>query len=396
MNILLITDDFLPYSTKISARMMHDLALSMQDDGNKVTVLAPHVQLNKPMLITNIDGVETIFFRSGKLKNIGKIKRAINETLLPIRAWRASKQYFLKNHYDIIVYYSPSIFFGGLVRKLKNIWQAKSYLVLRDIFPQWAVDNGMINSNSLIHKYFQYFEKVNYQAADKIGVMSIANMQFFQNKTNFHKYEVLYNWIAINPPTPASNTFRKKLGLDEKIIFFYGGNIGQAQHMINLIAIAKHFQNSVNVHFLFVGQGDEVNLLLQKKVEFNLNNMTYLSAISQNEYNELVREIDIGMFSLHPKHTTHNFPGKLMGYMEASKPILGVVNAGNDLQELICNTQCGYVSTVCDDVLLAQATQLAESLELRNVMGANGRVTLQKYFSVNVARKQILSALETL
>lgn len=392
MKILLITDDFLPYSTKISARMMYDLAVSMQGDGNKVTVLAPHVQIDEPMLIKEVDGVETIFFRSGKLKNIGKIQRAINETLLPIKAWQAAKKYFLNNRYDVIVYYSPSIFFGSLVRKLKHIWQAKSYLVLRDIFPQWTIDNGMIKPNSLIHKYFQYFEKVNYQAADKIGVMSVANLQLFQNKTDFHKYEVLYNWIAINPPTPASNTFRKKLGLDGRIIFFYGGNIGQAQHMINLIEIAKHFKNSENVHFLFVGQGDEVDLLLQKKEEFHLNNITYLPAISQNEYNELVKEIDVGLFSLHPEHTTHNFPGKLMGYMEASKPILGVVNAGNDLQELICSTRSGFVSVCINDDLLENAEKLIASSALRQELGDNGRKALEKYFSADSAQKQIIDS----
>lgn len=376
--------------------MMYDLAVSMQGDGNQVTVLAPHVQIDEPMLIKEVDGIETIFFRSGQLKNIGKAKRAINETLLPIKAWQATKKYFLNNHYDVIVYYSPSIFLGSLVRKLKNIWQAKSYLVLRDIFPQWTVDNGMIKPNSLIHKYFQCFEKVNYQAADKIGVMSVANLRLFQNKTDFHKYEVLNNWISIDQPTPSSNIFRKKLGLDEKIIFFYGGNIGQAQYMINLIDITKHFKSFKDVHFLFVGQGDEVNLLLQKQVEFNLNNMTYLPAISQSEYNQLVKEIDVGMFSLHPEHTTHNFPGKLMGYMEASKPILGVVNAGNDLQDLICSTQSGFVSTCVDDELLENAEKLAGSSVLRQELGGNGQKVLEKYFSVDSARTQILASFKDL
>ena len=72
----------------------------------------------------------------------------------------------------------------------------------------------------------------------------------------------MYNWSQIIDAPVVNSDFRKKLKLENKIVLFYGGNIGHAQQMKNLINLAKKFTENSSVHFLFVGQGDEVKLLL--------------------------------------------------------------------------------------------------------------------------------------
>ena len=159
MRLLLIVDDYLPYSIKVAAKMMHELAIQFNKNGHDVTVLTPCPNIDINLKIDNIDDINILYFKSGKIKNTPKIKRAINETLLSYNAWKITKKYFKTKSFDGIVYFSPSIFFGRLVSKLKNLWKCKSYLILRDVFPQWAIDNGLIKKDSFIHYYFNHFER---------------------------------------------------------------------------------------------------------------------------------------------------------------------------------------------------------------------------------------------
>lgn len=397
MKLLLIVDDYLPHSIKVAAKMMHELALEFKKNGYEVTVLSPKPLQKEQLLIQELDGIRILFFRSGETKNIGKTKRAINETLLSFYAWQSAKKYFTDNHFDGIVYYSPSIFWGGLIRRLQKFWGCKSYLILRDIFPQWTVDNGLMKKNSIIYKYFKYFEKINYKYANRIGVMSPSNLSFFETQGyDTSKFEVLFNW-AQTPEIPQSeNTFRKELNLKNKIVLFYGGNIGHAQKIINLIQLAHRFKDSTDVHFLFVGKGDEVDLIKKEKEKHNLTNITYLPPVDQTTYSKMLNEFDIGLFSLHPDHKTHNFPGKLLGYMAYSKPILGCVNPGNDLKDIVNNAEAGIVVNSDDEEgLYLAAKSLIESESLRNKMGLNGRELLAKQFSVESACSQIEKIFKT-
>jgi len=192
----------------------------------------------------------------------------------------------------------------------------------------------------------------------------------------------------------VENNFRKKLKLKNKIVLFYGGNIGHAQQMINLINLAKKFTKNSSVHFLFVGEGDEVELLLKELSNNKLKNITYLPPVNQNTYFEMLNEFDIGMFSLHSGHKTHNFPGKLLGYMSYSKPILGCVNAGNDLADVVNLAKAGIVVDSNDSFGLYEAAKiLIDSESIRNKMGTNGRELLLNKFSVKSISKQIVNNL---
>lgn len=392
MRVLLIVDDYLPGSIKIAARMMHDLALELIQQGHAVSVCTPSDRLSESFSIESLDGVKILRFKSGSIKNISKFKRAINETLLSYRAWRSLKQHFLANHYDQIVYYSPTIFFGPLVIRLKKLWNCSSYLILRDIFPQWVVDNGLLRNNSLIHHYFKFFESINYDAADTIGVQSPSNLQYFQNKSQLkHKLDVMFNWSALESGKPGTGRYRKELGLVGKVVFFYGGNIGHAQDIMNLVRLANSLQDDALAHFLFVGAGDEVPLV-EEAIKSGAANVTCLPSVDQDTYQAMLSEFDIGVFSLHKDHKTHNFPGKLLGYMQNSLPILGSVNAGNDVIDVLESADAGFVRINGDDMQLEKcARRLLESVDLRAKMGRNSRILLSERFSVHEAARKVTS-----
>ncbi len=392
MKILLIIDDYLPDSIKVGAKMMHELACEFLKQGHEVTVITPSPKLIEKTQISTLEGITVCRFRTGEIKNTGKIKRTINETLLSYYAWKAFKSYFQKKPQDLIVYYSPTIFWGSLVSRLKKLWNIKSYLILRDAFPQWAIDRGLIRTGSVIEKYFRYFEKNNYDAADTIGLMSLKNLEWFQETTNLNKQlGVLYNW-ASDTPVESTGQVRKSLGLDGKVVYFYGGNIGHAQDMMSIIKLAKRMSNETQAHFVLVGAGDEVELVQNAIEQEPLTNITLLPPVPQYELKQMLAEFDIGLFTLHKNHTTHNFPGKLLGYMVQKLPILGSINKGNDLKSIIEECNAGLVTVYGeDDTLYKNASKLLHDEDFRNKMGQNANELLKKRFSVSEAVRKILN-----
>ena len=391
MKLAVLFDDYLPHSTRVGAKMLHELARELVLQGHQVTVITPQSSADpSPSLSETLEGVVVWRFESGPIKDAGKFRRAINESLIPFYAWRLIRRRVKEDTFDGIIYYSPSIFFGPLVAKLKRRCNCKSYLVLRDFFPQWAVDAGLIKKGSLIERYFRFFEAVTYRNADMIGVMSPRNLEIFNQRTDGrYRASVLRNWTSIEPHNVVDVTenLRQRLGLKDEIIFFYGGNIGHAQDMKNLMHLVRRMQKFNNAHFLFVGQGDEVRLINELAIEWKLGNYSYLPSVTQGEYRDMLTQVDVGLFSLSAKHTSHNFPGKLLGYMVQALPILGSVNQDNDLINLIQDNKAGFISVNGDDELLFDsAVKLYKSLELRRKTGLAGNTLMHKEFAVtNVA-----------
>lgn len=397
MRFAFIIDDYMPDSTRVGAKMFHELALEFLKNGHEVVVIRPDSNQSEKLVKKLYEGVFVWSFRSPPLKDISKINRAINESYLSFNAWRSIKSEVLSTCFDGIILYSPSIFFGSLVGRIKKVWGCQSYLVLRDLFPQWAIDSGFIKKGSVIEHYFRFFEKINYHNADYIGLMSDNNIDFF-NKCEpefISKTQLLRNWASL-PSTDESNnySYRSKLGLQKKVIYFYGGNIGHAQDMTNLMRLVRNMKMIKDAHFLFVGQGDEVALIQQLAIDWKLDEFSLLPSVSQLEFKQILSEIDVGLFSLAATHNTHNFPGKLLGYMVESKPILGSVNYGNDLLQIINNSNSGYTYyNGDDDALFGAAKKLFFDEKLRRDLGRNAFYLLEKEFSVESAYKNIFSSL---
>ncbi|WP_440682511.1 glycosyltransferase family 4 protein [Cysteiniphilum halobium] len=391
MKILIITDDYLPKSKKVSAKMLHELACEFHKLGHQVCCVTPNNYSDSAHEVIN--EIEVFRFKTGAVKNTGKLKRLINELRFSNKVWKLVNKNNLKP--DAIVYYSPSIFFGKAVIKLKKHFSIPSYLVLRDFFPQWTIDHGIIKQQSLIAKFLRYYECINYQAASHIGVMSPANLSWFNSYTDkryIKNCSVLYNWVDIDSlDSIAPNVeFRQKYALEDKVIFIYGGNIGFAQNMQNVVNLAHKMQSYGQAQFVLIGQGDEYQLVANAIKKFELNNILLLPGVSQKEYFSIQKIADVGLFSLHKDHKAHNFPGKILGYISQPLPVLGSVNSGNDLMELINKRNAGLVSLTGDDsVLYANAVKLLDK-RCRQEYAMNAKRLAKSVFSVESAAERIL------
>ena len=392
MRILILIDDYLP-STKSGAKMIHELGLQFLRQGNEVIVLTPSPAIGARMEVSEEHGLQVVRVRTEKLKGVSKLCRALAEIRLSEKLWRRAGAFLRANRCDLIVYYSPTIFWGALVRRLKSLWSCPSYLILRDIFPKWAVDVGVLRKG-LPYWYFRHKELAQYRAADVIGVESPGNLGYFSGELGEKRFriEVLPNWTSANSHDTGRSGYRRQLQLENKVVFFYGGNIGVAQDIDNIVRLANSLQGRTDIFFLLIGEGSEVARLNRLILDLGLRNIKILPAVPQEQYFAMLHEFDVGIMSLHRHLTSHNIPGKLLGYISCAKPVLASVNPGNDIRRILEEAGAGLCCVNGDDEGLRDAAlRLANDSKLRETMGRNSRLILETQFSDRVIVEQILN-----
>jgi glycosyltransferase involved in cell wall biosynthesis len=331
--------------------------------------------------------------RSGKIKGARRLLRGIRELWLSAVIWRLARKFLAENPCDLVIFFSPPVFFGPLVRKLKAMWRCPSYLVLRDIWPQFLLDTGVLRKGP-IYQLMRRAERQQYAVADVIGVQTPGDLVYFAQHlpAGGPPVEVLLNWMSLEQQEVPANDYRRRLGLDRKVVFFYGGNFGIAQDLENILRLAANMAAEPRAFFLLVGAGTEAKRLYTLARNMQLKNLLILPAVEQKEYQAMLSEFDVGLISLNHNFCIQNIPGKLMSYFYWRKPVLASVNPGNDLKPMLAEAQAGLC---CwngeDEVLREYASVLVEDPELRARCGKNGRRLLEETFSVEGATRQLLA-----
>ncbi|MGN6515429.1 MAG: glycosyltransferase family 4 protein [Rhizomicrobium sp.] len=393
MRIALLVDCY-PPSKKSAAKLVQDLALEFVSLGHDVLVVTVDDSLAERVSV-EVDGRLTVCrIRTGRIKGANHVQRAINEIRLSSTVWKAAGRFLAGQRCDLIVYYSPTIFFGALVGRLKHLWNANSYLVLRDIFPDWALEVGQLR-DGLIYRLFKRYERRNYAAADRIAVQSPANLEYLQSRADIPpaKLEVLFNWSTSELPEQRRRSFRSELGLEGKFVFFYGGNIGVAQDMDNILRLAHGLREREAARILLVGEGGEFDRVGAAIAGRGLRNTLLLPSVRQQEYLQMLQEFDAGLITLHAGLKSANIPGKLLGYLQCAMPTVASVNRGNDLVQVLEESGAGLVSINPDDkAFLGHCLALMDNAEQREAMRARARTLLIERFHVRSAAEQILRA----
>lgn len=394
MRIVLIADSFPPMRTS-SAVQLRDLVRELVRQGHKLTVLLPSPNLDTPWQLEDFDGAEVLRLWAPRTKDIGYVRRTLAELAMPFAMRRnLRKSPLAAQRWDGLVWYAPSIFHGPLVGFLKRSSDCRGYLIVRDIFPEWAVDMGLMG-RGLAYRFFDAVARYQYSLADVIGVQTAGNRAYFElwQQKPGHKLEVLQNWLD----KPAKGRCAIRVAdtiLAGRKLFVYAGNMGVAQSLDIMLDLAEKLAPRGDVGFLFVGRGSEVLRLKQIAAARGLANTLFLDEIHPDEVPDLYAQCAIGMVALDPRHTTHNIPGKFLTYMQSGLPVLANINAGNDLSNLIRDEQVGEV---CESNRLDELVHRAEALLIRigedSDLSDRCRKLFERQFSVEKAASQIAAAL---
>lgn len=392
MRIALIADAYPPLRSS-GAVQLRDLSREFAHQGHDITVIIPSAGLSTPWVIENFAGVQVLRVKAMQTRDTNYVWRTLAELALSHFVRKGLLASPLRDvEWDAIVWYSPTIFFGRAAGWLKKRSACPSYLIIRDIFPEWAVDLGLMGRGA-VYRFFKYFERLQYEAADTIGVQSSAGLPYFAYWAAGRpgrRLEVLQNWLA-----PAENVGCSidisQTHLAGRQIFVYAGNMGAAQAMDMVLNLAERLKLRADVGFLFVGRGSDVPRLRAIANEKKLLNVLFHDEIDPTEVPGLLAQCHVGLVMLDPRHKTHNVPGKFITYMQAGLPVLARINAGNDLIELIKEEGVGraYVGESVNafgDLGLELANIDANG---RESMARRARALSEKLYSSRVAVAQI-------
>lgn len=398
MNILFLS--LIKFESIEDRGIYTDLLREFIRNGNNVFALSP-IETKKKGTPHIIDEKQSKILKvpTGRIQKTNFIEKGINTILIGTRYKRAVQKYFGEIKFDLILYPTPPITLAGTVEYVKKRDQARTYLLLKDIFPQGAVDLGVLSKQGLkglIYKYFRKKEKKLYDISDRIGCMSEANCRYVLKhnpEINPKKVEICPNCIEVKDfaiSVQERTALREKYCIPlYKTVFVYGGNLGKPQGIPFLLECLKTQLENEKVYFLIAGDGTEYNTIATFFKEFKPNNMKLLKQLPKEEYDKLIAACDIGMIFLDHRFTIPNFPSRLLSYMQAKLPVLAVTDPNTDIGKIIVDGKFGWWCESNDISQLIEVIRVILSSELSEYKNTALRF-LQNEYNVDKAYNVII------
>lgn len=328
--------------------------LEFAGHGHEVFVISSiEKRFEKNTNLEETNGIKVLRVQTGNITaNPNFLSKGIALLQFQTLMIRAIRNYFSHLTFDLILYSTPPIQYNRIIAYLRKKTGAKTFLLLKDIFPQNAVDLGLVKKWNPVYWYFRMKEKQTYRLSDRIGCMSIANVNYVLQHNKFLKIERV-------EVCPNSHRLGDRLGEDQRksirinvrqahsisnndLLLIYGGNLGIAQGLDFLLKILEVFCNNTRVKFLIVGNGTEYQKI-ENHIKVNqFNNVLLLKRVSTNDFRELVIASDLGLIFLDPRFTIPNFPSRLNSYLEVGLPVIACTDKVSDVGSVLEENGCGF------------------------------------------------------
>lgn len=361
-----------------------DLINELLERGHQVTiVLVTGRKELKRSEIVRYQGTNLIRVRVGELFKVNLLIKGLNTLKIEPCMRHAIRKFIRNEHFDLVIYATPPVTFSGVIRYCKRQFGCKAFLMLKDIFPQNAVDIGLFSENGLLHRFFKRKEQRLYDLSDIIGCMSQGNLEYIRD----HHPDISDDRLIIFPNTMKVQPLEKEVEIpqDKKVRFVFGGNLGKPQAVDFLIRAinSPRMRACEQAEFLFVGEGSE-----QEKVQkafMNSSNAHFIKFLPPKEYDRLMAGCDVGIISLDVRFTIPNYPSRILGYMAAAKPMLACTDRNTDVKKLLTEeANCGLWCSSDDvDAFCQNVERLCKDEALRRRLGDNGRRYLEQHFDVS-------------
>lgn len=398
MNIIFLT---LARIQNIEDRGIYsDLMRKFRDEGHQVYIVCPvERRLGLETSIVENKGVKILNVKTLNIQKTNIVEKGLGTLLIESQYIKAIKKYFNGINFDLITYSTPPITFTNAVKYLKKKNpKAISYLQLKDIFPQNAIDMGMFGKKSVFNWFFRRKEKALYKSSDFIGCMSLANVEFVLKhnpEISKERVEVAPNAIELTQRNDISQeekcALREKYGLPtDKPVFIYGGNLGRPQGIGFLVKCLDANKTRTDCHFVVVGSGTERHLVQEWYDAEKPNNMTLLQFLPKEDYDALVQTCEVGLIFLDHRFTIPNFPSRLLSYLEYKMPVVCVTDPNTDMGRIAEQNGFGYW---CESNSVEAFTAILDKMLQSDIkaMGEKGYQFLKENYLVENTYNAIMS-----
>ena len=373
-----------------------DLLRKFCKEGHEVFVVCPIERREKRLThLLKEYGSTILNVKTLNLQKTNVVEKGLAVLSIEYQYLSAIKKYYKNEKFDLILYSTPPITFSKVINFIKKRDGAYSYLLLKDIFPQNAVDLKMIKKDGLLHKFFVKKEKKLYSLSDTIGCMSPANVNFIlTNNPEIESCKVEVNSNSIDPITfdysdEQKIVIRNKYGVPiDKKVLVYGGNLGKPQGLDFLLKTIEKSSHK-NAFFLIIGDGTEYDRIDGWFKKYKPTNAKLLKRLPKEDYDTLLISCDVGLIYLHPDFSIPNFPSRLLSYLEMKMPVIAATDCNTDIGDIIETANCGF-KVVSGDILRMNQV-IAELIDANKfeLMGNNSWKLLQSNYVVDYSYKLI-------
>lgn len=393
MNILFLT---LSRFESIEERGIYsDLMREFVRRGNDVYIASPtERRFGKPTHLNVSDNYQILKIKTLNIQKTNIIEKGIGTLLLEYQFDKAIRKYWGNIQFDLVLYSTPPITFNKVIERVKKRCNAKSYLMLKDIFPQNAVDLGMMKKGSILYNMFRKKERRLYQISGTIGCMSPANCEYVlvhNPEVKSDKVEVCPNAVEPHPLVRISKedgqAILAKLDIpSDKRIFVYGGNLGKPQGVDFLLKAVEENEQNNDSFIVIVGNGTEYPKLENWFKTHNPVNARLLARLPKEDYDRFVKACDAGLIFLDRRFTIPNFPSRLLSYLENAMPVLLATDVNTDMGRIAEKKGFGLWCESGDlNGFMKNMETLASNPSKILEMGERGR----KFLEENYTTKQV-------
>ena len=381
-----------------------DLLRCFYENGHDVYVICQREKRTGLPTELNVEcGIHVLRVQTGNITKSGLIEKGVSTLLIGSIFKKAIKRQFKGIRFDLVLYTTPPITVSKAVKYIKKRDRAFTYLMLKDIFPQNAVDINILRKKGvkgIIYKYFRHNEKQLYNVSDFIGCMSNANVDYIKRNNTY----VDHDKIGLCPNTidPLIETqvdkgeLRKSLSLpSDKIVFVYGGNFGKPQDVDYIIDVLESNVNRDDCHFIMCGSGTDFYKIKEYAKKGTCSHITVIDSLNKQKYEQLLEACDVGLLFLDHRFTIPNFPSRILDYMNHKLPVLAATDLNTDIGKVITEGGFGWS---CESNNIADFNIIVdEILANRKILtdkGIAGRRYLEKYYHTKVAYDSIVKAFD--
>lgn len=348
---------------------------------------------------TDSNGVKIIKVKIGQIQKTGKVRKVINLLTLEKKTIKAVNKYAKNVKFDLVINMCSNLCFAKTSVYFKKRDKAINYLLLKDIFPQNAVDIGMMKTTGImgfVYRHFRKKEKKLYNSADFIGCMSQANADYLlahNQKTIEKKLTIVPNSIEpknISLTDEEKLAMRSKYGIPlDKTIFVYGGNLGIPQGILFLIDCLRAQKDNEDVFFFIVGDGTEYGKLEQFIESENQKYVKLLKRLPREDFDTMLAACDVGMIFLDNRFTIPNYPSRLLSYMQAGLPVIACTDSNTDVGKDIVDKDFGWW---CNSNGIEDFNKcLVKAVNEHEKKAINSKLSLESDFSVTSCYKTIIN-----
>lgn len=398
MNILFLT--LLDFNSIDERSIYTDLLREFYKNGHSVYAISPvERRKNQETKVIKTDKATILKLKIGNTQKTNIIEKGISTISIEPQFIAGIKKYFSDVKFDLVIYSTPPITFCNAIEFVKKRDGAKTYLLLKDIFPQNAVDIGMMSKSGLkglIYKVFRKKEKKLYRISDYIGCMSQANVEYVLKhnpEINPEKVEICPNSVEVVDMSVDEKTrdeIRRKYGIPQnKTVFVYGGNLGKPQGIDFMIECLKSQAKNADVYFLIVGDGTEFGKIEAYVNKDRPSNVRLMKRLPKEDYDKMVAACDVGMIFLDHRFTIPNFPSRLLSYMQAKIPVLAVTDPNTDIGKVIVDGGFGWWCESNDLVAFQNILHQIAGLDLEGI-GERAYQYLEDNYTAKIAYEIIM------